>query len=65
MAAFENPYTVRSITVDGEFVSETETLDYDNAWATFSDTVEHAGAGICVQLISEDGRIEAEELTSA
>lgn len=58
-------FTVRSITVDGEFVSETEALDESAGYATFDDTVESAGEGICVQLISEDGRVAAEEIIGA
>ncbi len=60
MASIADSYTVRSITVDGELVSETEALDQFAGWATFEDTVENVGEGIVVQLIAEDGRVIAE-----
>lgn len=55
-------FTVRAITVDGELFSETEGLDENEAYATFDDTSENAEAGICVQLISEDGSVVAEKI---
>lgn len=55
-------FTVRSITSDGELVSETEPMDESEGYSTFDDTVQNAGSGIVVQLISEDGRVAAEEL---
>lgn len=56
--------TVRIITLDGELVSETPPLELDGGgYETFSDAVEHAGSGVCVQLISAaDGTVLAEEL---
>lgn len=62
MATITDSYTVRSITVDGELVSETEALDQFAGWATFEDTIENVGEGIVVQLIAEDGRVIAENI---
>jgi len=53
-------FTVRTITEDGEFGSQTEPMDESEAIATFEDTVENSGESIFVQMIAEDGRIAAE-----
>ncbi len=55
-------FTVRSLTEDGELVSETEPMDEDNAMAIFDDILENAEVGIVVQLISEDGSVATEEI---
>ena len=57
-----DPFTVRSLTEDGELISETEPMDEDNAMAIFDDILENAEAGVVVQLIALDGSIDTEEL---
>lgn len=53
-------FTVRTITEDGEFGSETRAMDESEALETFDDTVENSGESIFVQMISEDGAVSAE-----
>lgn len=55
-------FTVRSLTEDGELVSETDPMDEDSAMAIFDDILENAEAGIVVQLISTDGSVATEEI---
>jgi len=53
-------FTVRTITEDGEFCSQTEPMDESEALATFDDTVENSGESIFVQMIGEDGAVSTE-----
>lgn len=58
-------FTVRSITVDGELIVETDPTDEGVAMVTFDDMLENSGEGVIVQLIHEDGSIVTEEHTAA
>lgn len=55
-------YTVRSMTTDGELISETEGLEQFAGWDTFTDTVDNVGEDIVVQLIGKDGNVIAENI---
>jgi len=53
-------FTIRTLTEDGEFGSQTEPMDESEALATFDDTVENSGESIFVQMIGEDGTVANE-----
>lgn len=56
-------HIVRSLTIDGELVAQTEALPEPAGWDTFQDTVEESGDGIIVQLIdSRSDLVVAEEI---